>query len=389
MTGMSDDGQCNVHHMRGNTGRSREHVGRWILGGLIVLTVGIWGGWLDRPLPAAGGELEFGLRYPDFALVREGDRGQSEMWLCTLDGGAWKVANGVSACDVAFSPDGQHLAFVRQLPGPALGLKEAGICPYRYELWVARADGSSPRQLLEFPHDGPLQCPGEVGWSPDGERIYFGVAGSPTHREVWSVRRDGSDLQNHTWGWDFTVHPGGQISGITRGWIPFIDDPAADEKLLVRDWGMIYRAFFSPTGATFLAEVAGALVLIDWQAGEERVILPTRQAARRRYGTAAYRGLQISWHPDETGFAFTSGWYGDDDICYYDFATGEVRQLTEGPWDEQGPVFSSEGAYLAYVRHDPMGPRVCILTVEDGTTLEATWAASGDVGVIWRPRGQW
>ncbi|MGC9529265.1 MAG: TolB family protein [Candidatus Bipolaricaulaceae bacterium] len=219
---------------------------RGIIGGLVALAVGVQAGWAVPGFHPAVAELRgsSGAGHPDFALFLEEVGGQPELWFCSLDGESWKMASGVAATDAAFSPHGHYLAYIRRLPGPPADTKEAGRCPYPHQLWVARVDGSESRLVLEFPAVGRLQCPGEVGWSPDGERIYFGVAGSPTHREVWSVNKDGSDLRNHTWGWDFTVHPGGQISGITRGWIPFIYDPAGGDKVYVTDWGMIYHAFF-------------------------------------------------------------------------------------------------------------------------------------------------
>jgi eukaryotic-like serine/threonine-protein kinase len=55
-----------------------------------------------------------------------------------------------------YSPDGQEIAFISNRSGS-------------FELWVAKADGSSPVQLTSF--GGPLV--GIMSWSPDGQSIAF------------------------------------------------------------------------------------------------------------------------------------------------------------------------------------------------------------------------
>jgi|GEM_PF-6307324 Tol biopolymer transport system component len=318
---------------------------------------------------------------PDFAYFRTGER-YPELWLGTLDGTAWKVADSVPAGDVAWSSDGSQLAYIRCLPGQPTDMKEAGFCPEHYELWVARADGTEPQLVDYFPSHGGLWCLDEIGWSRDGGRIYFGVAGSPTHQEIWSIRPDGTGLAYHTWGWDLVFHRDGRISGITRGGIPFLYDPETDDKLLFEEWGMISRAFFSPDASRFLAEVAGALVLIDWREGTERPLLPISQAKPRD----RWAPLQISWRPDGAGFAFASGWDGDDEIFYYDLAGGELRKLTDNWWDDRLPVVSPDGEYLAYVaRGGEPGIRILPWTGGEELRVPGELPERGSA-FIWRPQ---
>ena len=77
---------------------------------------------------------------------------KNEGWLVATDGsGSQKVFETTSTTfDVAFSPDGKHLAWATD------------------ELWVAKADGSEQRTLLKS-EEGL----GPIAWSPDGKKIAF------------------------------------------------------------------------------------------------------------------------------------------------------------------------------------------------------------------------
>jgi TolB protein len=74
--------------------------------------------------------------------------------------------------DPAFSPDSRLLAFASTRSGSA-------------EIWVARIDGSSARQLTR------LGDAVEPSWSPDGRHVAFERLG----QGIWTVRRDGRGLR--------------------------------------------------------------------------------------------------------------------------------------------------------------------------------------------------
>jgi len=84
--------------------------------------------------------------------------------------------------DPTWSPDGKHIAFVSQragLPG---------------EIYIMNSDGTNVRRLT---HNSAAES--DLVWSPTGGRIAFvRVPGGGGDRDIYSIKTDGTDLQNLT-----------------------------------------------------------------------------------------------------------------------------------------------------------------------------------------------
>ena len=88
----------------------------------------------------------------------------------------------------AWSPDGSEIAYSLPKPDPS----DEGEFPIRWSLNLMDADGGNQREIHVF--DGFLPT---VSWSPDGERIAYPGLTSNSF-QIFSVRRDGSDVVQHT-----------------------------------------------------------------------------------------------------------------------------------------------------------------------------------------------
>ena len=75
------------------------------------------------------------------------------------------------------SPDGSEIAFVSDRTGSL-------------QIWVAQADGSSPRQLTQV-HSADFH---DLAWSPDGERIAVQAA-MPGEDGIYDISASGGDLR--------------------------------------------------------------------------------------------------------------------------------------------------------------------------------------------------
>lgn len=88
-----------------------------------------------------------------------------------------------SATNLAWSPDGEWIAFVSRNASKG------------FDLTLIRVDGSERHDIVNF------RLLGGLDWSPDGTRIAFwGLRedGAEEGFQIWSIRPDGTDLQQMT-----------------------------------------------------------------------------------------------------------------------------------------------------------------------------------------------
>jgi len=141
---------------------------------------------------------------------------QGSMKLLATDGGALLATfpnePGTLAGNPEISPDGTMLVWRAAYPESAadsadyLGLLARKLVrPTRLELWVARADGSEPRQVTQL---------GAASFAPyfhpDGRRIIF-ASNYPDRRsrnfDLYLVNLDGSGLERVTTSPEFDAFP--------------------------------------------------------------------------------------------------------------------------------------------------------------------------------------
>jgi dipeptidyl aminopeptidase/acylaminoacyl peptidase len=320
---------------------------------------------------------------PDLAFFRvTPGQGTAELWLATLDGKEWKIADQVPVGEAAWSPDGSRIAYLRRgrRVGP-LPVPEAGYRPDWYELWIANADGTEPHCIRTFsPYGGEYEAH-SLAWGPRGDRLFFALAqvGTPVY-ELHSLRLDGSGL-TELFGGVYTcdVHSNGVVTGVERGPNLYSYDIKSDTWTSYWEFGQLWDASFSPS-AKYAVEIAnGALLLLDCTTRSERVLLPGAVASA---DTQPYS--PPAWSPDEKKFAYVSDWDGDGEIWIYDLASNSATQLTANNYDDYSPAWSPDGDYIAYVSEEDVLPVIRIFSVEDGKMWSITDGEHEDVSPLWR-----
>lgn len=134
--------------------------------------------------------------------------GQSGVWTLPVGGGSPRRVGDLKADDIAWSHDGNWFAYSKG-----------------NQLFLAKADGTSPRLLASLPEASPQDhvhwsstmpeiSPqiDHVRWSPDDRRLRFtrisaGAGGSivfPTQRALWEVAADGRNLHELPFNWPGT-----------------------------------------------------------------------------------------------------------------------------------------------------------------------------------------
>jgi Tol biopolymer transport system component len=249
-----------------------------------------------------------------------------DIWLVSLDAEPRRVigteTDRVHQLCPAFSPDGRSLAYGRVEGDFGTGL--AALRSAALVIADVSGDGRvSDRFSVDLGDGLPPPCP---VWSPDGDRVAFGVPRtSPINAEraavgseVWIVRladRDVTILPDLL-ATDLEWSPDGSVLAIASG---------SDHVRGERD---------------YLAD--GRIHLYELENGSVRVLEAT-------VGTTFF-----AWSPDGRRLAYTAGTETDgvDELRLIDLETGHQRVLDPGYRANHGigPVWSPDGDTIVYQR---------------------------------------
>jgi len=323
--------------------------------------------------------------------------GPSRIWLRQVSGGGEQPLTEGSDWRPRFSPDGTTVTFIR---GGAGG----GYAAYRVPVV-----GGQPRKLIEdvtaveWSPDGrqlafvriPLGIEGSVasevglfdpesgeerilltrenkalfglGWSPDGKWISVSQAGIQSGAGSWRV---------------LLLDPGsGAVEELTFGdnrglvssaaWVDSdalilalsdttVSGSALPNRVVRHDLrsGSEQTLFWAPHLFPFRGSLTETVQfgLID----ERSLVFDTAQRTQALYevgidgegGREVLRSIsmdrQPSYHPDGSRVLFTSGRSGNVDLFSYDFATGELLQLTDHPGSDWDGAYTPDGKSILW-----------------------------------------
>lgn len=213
----------------------------------------------------------------------------------------------------AYSPDGLQIAFTSNRSGA-------------YEIWVAGADGSSPRRLTSF--DGPYVS--TPRWSPDGADLVF-EARPEGNAELYAVPAKGGALRRLTNSHADDLAPvyapdGGRIyftsarSGEWQIWA--LDLPGGEPRQITLNGGFGPQVNSTGSHLYFTRPGMPGVWKIGLEGGPDQKVLENVDA-----------GLWGSWTLAENGIYYVRFARSPlaDVIVYFDWATGSNTDVAEFP----------------------------------------------------------
>lgn len=239
--------------------------------------------------------------------------GKNQIFIMNEDGSGVEQLGDfpIGAETPVFSPNGQQIVF------------DVYVAENNNDVFVMNSDGSGLRQLTQSPgYDG------HPHWSSDGERIVFNsdrsspdpqASWSDRWHEIYSMKIDGSDIQQHT------------------------------HCESVCTFGS-----FSPDGGKVLYRKVIKTAGFDWSLENiernSEIFISSIDGSHEfnLSNNAAFDGWP-AWSPDGDRIAFASNRSGPANtgqIWLVGPDGSQLVQLSHGPWSHAQPAWSADGQYI-------------------------------------------
>ncbi len=140
----------------------------------------------------------------------------------------------------------------------------------------------------------------------------------------------------------------------------------------------------SPDGKK-VAFVARGEVFADF--ADKETDRERRQGPSFRVTNTPFRERDIAWSPDSRMLVYTSDRDGDEEVYRYDFVTRTESRLTDSSGRKEGPLYSPDGAWIAYARGDDEIRLIDAATGEDRPFIRGNFVYG--TSFAWSPDSRW
>jgi Tol biopolymer transport system component len=286
---------------------------------------------------------------------------QGTLWVMNNNGtNAVQLPLSNNTQGAAWSPDGSKIAFSNDSVD-------------WWEIWVSNADGSNPQRLTTH---GPAA--GQPSWSPDGQKLVYGVNPSTGYEDLYTVNSNGTGqtllissstgFSNHQPAWSpdgtqiATVHyaPGNWFTGPYDLWLmnadglnghvllQNIDHPHLNHLswskdsnwLLFNKSGQIWRIRRDGTGLTQIITTGG------WEPDTNALTFGVSSLTPRLYLPLVINNACDLLYADNFSNS-ASGWFvGDSGSTLWQYLSGEYRILVRDT--EWGGAVGSNAKFSNY-----------------------------------------
>jgi eukaryotic-like serine/threonine-protein kinase len=293
--------------------------------------------------PSAGGPIPLAL--PDGAMNPVLDRAGRRLVYTqhTVETDLWRFAAGAAAphrlsstkMDMAprLSPDARRVAFSSNRSGA-------------WQIWLAEADGSHPRQLTS---EGLAW---NASWSPDGSRIVFAQAIGSRFSDIYVVNAAGGTPRR------LTDNPGNEGSpSFSRDgqFIYFSSDRTGSLELfrMSADGQAVTQITRTGLGGIGIETFDGAHIVYVSREGDGRITNSSGGEARTIFRPAF--GTEFEVRPDGVYFIANAGEFSlESRVMVYEFATASTRHAFTLPGEAASLTIGNDGTTL-YSRYTSRG----------------------------------
>ncbi len=277
------------------------------------------------------------------------DAGGGRVWSVPAEGGAATplTPEGVGALAPAWSPDGARIAFL------------APDSTGRTQVWVQELAGGVTRRLT----DAEDVAPTRVRWTPDRAALLYSADGRI--RRVTAAGGTAAEIP-------FTAS-----LSFTR---PHVELPPARFPApgVVRSARGHMGFAIAPSGTQVGVIALGRLWVVPI-AGD-----PPAFGEPHAIADVPHTAHGLAWSPDEREIAYAAGRLEFEDLFAMDVATGATRRVTALEGGEREPLWSPDGAHLAFVHVTAEGFRLRMVDARSGTAADlSTTRDLGEVAATW------